>query len=52
MLEEKLKKKIYGKIEACQESLKYTMEDICCLQSSLYTISYLMFLLDSDNKQE
>jgi len=52
MLEEKIKEKIYLKMEGLREELQYTIEHLCEMQSSFCTISYLMLLLDSDNKQE
>ena len=44
MLEEKIEKEIFKRIEALNESLKYSIESLCELQSGLQSIAYLLYL--------
>lgn len=49
MLEKEIKRKIEGKLESLEESLKYEIEALC---EHLATVHELMMLYYWDNKQK
>ena len=52
MLKEEIQKRINGKMEGLDENLKYVMEAVCDIQSSLSTIRYLQWLISKDDEKK
>lgn len=49
MLEQEIKKKIFQKLEAMNDSLNYDLDSLIELKSDIQAIYFFLYLLDKNN---